>query len=342
MTALPGAAADLYGLAPTEFVAGRNALVKELKRAKHADDAAVVAALRRPSVAEHAVNAAARADPERAQRWAAAVLAVAEAQSSAISGGAPGALRDTTTTLRAETGHLADAAVSAIGDEAKRNDILAVLRGATTRPGATLVVQGILGAADPDDELFAGAAEPAGSAPGRARAGTSRSTDTDDEADASAAADAKADASADADADADARAMPRPTTKASGTRARVRAVSPESRPDADGSAARVGSGRLERAAAKDTSAAEAREAARTAAAERAAVAAGRAAERLAAADVEEVQARVRLDAARQAVEEAHDALRAAEAALLAAQRDVRRAADQTAAAKKAAARASRQ
>ncbi|MCU1503565.1 MAG: hypothetical protein JWM12_2919, partial [Ilumatobacteraceae bacterium] len=160
MTALPAGASELYGLAPAEFVAARNALVKQLKRAKQTGDAVTVAALRRPSLADHAINAAARREPELAERWAAAVTAVAEAQSSAIGGGAAGALRETTADLRAATAKLVDAAVAAVGDEAKRNDVVAALRAATTRPGAALVGAGILGAADPDDELFAGAPDP--------------------------------------------------------------------------------------------------------------------------------------------------------------------------------------
>ena len=87
MTSLPEAALDLYGLAPGEFVGARNALVKSLKREKRTEDAAAVAALRRPSVADHAINAAARADAQLAAVWAAAVVSVSDEQSAAIGGG---------------------------------------------------------------------------------------------------------------------------------------------------------------------------------------------------------------------------------------------------------------
>ncbi len=365
VTSLPAGAAELYGLAPTEFVAGRNAMVKALKRAKQADDATIVAALRRPSLADHAVNAAARADPGLAQRWAAAVVAVAEAQSSAIGGGTAGALRDTTANLRAETGHLVDAAVAAIGDETKRNDVLAALRAATTRPGAALVATGILGAADPDDELFAGAPEPSGPVPGRGRAraapdtdGRADAQDTDGGADApdtDGGADAP-DSSGGADAPATRRGSPAQGSRTD-VEARGRAGSQQApgrapsrrRHGASGPSASRGGERGLRAQSVDGDDAPQRhaepavaiaEAVRTAAAERSS-AAQRAAERLAAAGAAEAETRARLDAARRAVDAARDALRAAEAGMLAAQRDVRSAAAQTAAAKKTAARAGR-
>ena len=46
------------------------------------------------------------------------------------------------------------------GQESKRNEVLAALRAAATRPGAAMVAAGILGAGDPTDELFAGAPDP--------------------------------------------------------------------------------------------------------------------------------------------------------------------------------------
>ena len=46
----------LYATVPTEFVAARNALVKELRRAKERDEAALVAALRRPDWTDWALN----------------------------------------------------------------------------------------------------------------------------------------------------------------------------------------------------------------------------------------------------------------------------------------------
>src|SRR4051812_28449154 len=105
MTALPPEALELYALAPGEFVAARNALVKQLKRDRRTEDAAGVAALRRPTPADHAVNAAVRADPDVATAWASAVLALDDEQGAAIAG-TPNHLREATTALRAATARL--------------------------------------------------------------------------------------------------------------------------------------------------------------------------------------------------------------------------------------------
>ena len=53
---------DLYQRVPGEFVAARNQLVRELKKAGEKDRAAEVAKLRRPSVGAWAVNQLARRD----------------------------------------------------------------------------------------------------------------------------------------------------------------------------------------------------------------------------------------------------------------------------------------
>jgi hypothetical protein len=302
MTSLPDGASDLYGLAPGEFVARRNALVKELKKAKRSEDAAVVAALRRPSVADHAVNAASRADPELAHRWSVAVIAVAEAQAAAIDGGAVGALRETTATLRAATAELAGAAVVAIGDEAKRNDVLAALRTATTRPGATLVAAGILGAADPEDELFAGAVAPSDTAWSTRRAARPVKARTAPEATAAPAV-------------------------AQAGRPRAGQAKP---------AERAAPGRpVDELAAR-------RDAARADVAARRAATIERATARVAAAEQAESDARAAADAARAGVDAAQQALRDAEAALLAAQRSLKRAVAESTAARAAATRAGRE
>ena len=54
----------LYSAAPEEFVAARDALVKELRAAKDRDTAAEVARLRRPSVPDWALNVVATAHPD--------------------------------------------------------------------------------------------------------------------------------------------------------------------------------------------------------------------------------------------------------------------------------------
>jgi len=54
----------LLTVPPDEFVAARNALVKSLRGAGRKDDAAAVAALRRPSVVDWALNTVASESPD--------------------------------------------------------------------------------------------------------------------------------------------------------------------------------------------------------------------------------------------------------------------------------------
>ena len=56
---------QLFSLEPSEFIAARDALVKELREAGDKEAAAEVKALRRPTVAAWAVNQLARSDPDR-------------------------------------------------------------------------------------------------------------------------------------------------------------------------------------------------------------------------------------------------------------------------------------
>ena len=60
--ALDEALDDLCSQPPEEFVAARNALVRELKSAGRKDDAAMVTALRRPTRTTWALNRLARTD----------------------------------------------------------------------------------------------------------------------------------------------------------------------------------------------------------------------------------------------------------------------------------------
>src|SRR4051812_49114050 len=73
---------DLYGLALDEFVPRRDALAKRARAEGRGEEAAAIAALRKPSVAAWAANQAVRSPPPGARGlWAAgdAVLAAHEA-----------------------------------------------------------------------------------------------------------------------------------------------------------------------------------------------------------------------------------------------------------------------
>lgn len=80
MTAVPEEAEKLFAVAPGRFVSERNALAKALREEGRGEDAAVVAALRKPSAVVFAVNRAARDRPKAAQAAADAAIGVKEAQ----------------------------------------------------------------------------------------------------------------------------------------------------------------------------------------------------------------------------------------------------------------------
>ncbi|MEP6660872.1 MAG: hypothetical protein ABJD24_13235 [Acidimicrobiales bacterium] len=161
---LAGYVRRLYSLDPSDFTAERNAVVKELKKAKRAEDAAFVAALRKPSAVEHAVNTVAREKKDVVERWAKAVAAAVEAQSATIGGGSGAAFREATAELRTATGALVNAAVAALGGEAgtKRAQVATAVQGLSAGNGPELVVDGLVGSAaqEADSDLFAGAPDP--------------------------------------------------------------------------------------------------------------------------------------------------------------------------------------
>ncbi|MFL5302573.1 MAG: hypothetical protein ACJ79R_19765 [Anaeromyxobacteraceae bacterium] len=79
--------AQLYGLPLNDFVPGRNALARELRRAGHKEHAAEVAALKRPSVAAWAVNQLARRDPKELDLLLDAGHRLRTGQEEALKGG---------------------------------------------------------------------------------------------------------------------------------------------------------------------------------------------------------------------------------------------------------------
>jgi len=152
--------ARLYALPLDEFVAERNAAAKATRREGRKDDAAALAALRKPSVVESALNRTAHRDPATTRAWAEATRRADDAQSATIGGGDAAALRTAVAELRTATAAMVDAAVTTIGDEHKRDDLAAYLR-ALPVGAAAQVVAGVLGSAVlPEDDLFAGAPTP--------------------------------------------------------------------------------------------------------------------------------------------------------------------------------------
>ena len=160
------AAQDLYALAPAEFIAARTQLAKELKAAGRADDAAIVAKLRKPRMAEWALNRLAREQRDVVDRFALAIAAAQAAQSAAI-GGTTGDIREATTELRQATSAAADAAVRGLttdggNGEAQRDDLTTILREMVGAADATPLLAGVIGseALVASGEFFPGAPDP--------------------------------------------------------------------------------------------------------------------------------------------------------------------------------------
>lgn len=119
---------DLYQLPPEEFTAARNALAKEV-RSNDRTRGEEIKALRKPTVAAHGLNAAAREDPQAIVDLRDAGRAVQDAQEAVLAGDR-GMLREATERRRAIIARLTDAATSAAGD-AYRDDIEATLEAAS-------------------------------------------------------------------------------------------------------------------------------------------------------------------------------------------------------------------
>lgn len=93
---------DLFVIDPAEFVAARDALVRQLKAGGARDEAAAVKALRRPSVPTWALNRVARDDADVVAGLLTAAAAARSMQERAVEGGADGdALRSALADRRA-------------------------------------------------------------------------------------------------------------------------------------------------------------------------------------------------------------------------------------------------
>ena len=156
-------AIGLFALPPGEFVAGRNRLVKLLKAADRADDAALVGSFKRPKLGEYALNRLAHEHSEIIVRLVDAIDAAADAQAAAI-GGDASTLREATTELRAATKSAVDSAVQLLtGDgangEGQRDEIVGLIRGFVGSGDTEPLRLGVVGASAVDgaDDFFRGA-----------------------------------------------------------------------------------------------------------------------------------------------------------------------------------------
>ncbi len=136
----------LFATPPPEFVAARNAAVKELKAAKDKEGAAAVGAFRRPGWTDWALNVTADREPEAVESFAAAARQMREAQAAAIEGRDGPDLRVALTELREQTGALTRLGGTAL-EEVERPP---------ETPELTARLAEVAGSATAIDELVAG------------------------------------------------------------------------------------------------------------------------------------------------------------------------------------------
>jgi hypothetical protein len=134
--------AELYRVPPGEFVAARNAKVRELRAAGERDAAAAIAKLRRPNTTEWALNMASREHSGPIAGWADAADAVRDAQEAAATGQRVD-LRTALTTLRARTADV----MSAASEWAPSDALSLALHEVAASPDTTNALRaGVLGA----------------------------------------------------------------------------------------------------------------------------------------------------------------------------------------------------
>jgi len=122
---VPEIALDLYAAPPEDFVASRNALAKQLKADGDDAAAAIVAKLRRPTVAASLVNVAARAHPDLVTQLLDAGTRLAGVQRKLLSGkDASEELRAVSDERRRFVRALTDAAITDATDAGRAADHL--------------------------------------------------------------------------------------------------------------------------------------------------------------------------------------------------------------------------
>ena len=121
---------DLFDADLAEFVARRDALVKQLKADGDKDGAAAVKALRKPSAVAWAVNHVARRAPKEIAALIAAAGEVRAAQASAVQGKDDGSLRTVTQAWRAQVRAMGDRAAAVVGEQ-YRDDATAAFEAAS-------------------------------------------------------------------------------------------------------------------------------------------------------------------------------------------------------------------
>lgn len=194
---------ELFAAPPPEFVTTRNALAKSLRVQKRREEAAAVAAIRRPSWVDWALNAAASTHGDAARWYADAAAQLRDAQAASIEGRDGPDLRTSLRELRDATAAFAKHASAALvgADRAPDAGDIAARLGEVAADPATVdqLLAGVLGSSETDGpDLFAGltpAMRPASKKAAPASKPTTRkraAVDERDDAEATAAARAAA------------------------------------------------------------------------------------------------------------------------------------------------------
>jgi len=137
---------DLYALPLEEFTAARNARAKELTKAGKRDEAAVVKALKKPSVSAWALNQVSRNHADEVDRFLDRVDELRAAQDRAMGGDASG-LRHARTAHEEAQQEVADLATAELGQHghgattATRDRVLDTLRAAAVDDDARAVLR---------------------------------------------------------------------------------------------------------------------------------------------------------------------------------------------------------
>jgi hypothetical protein len=146
---------QLYTLPPAEFVAARTAAVKERRAAGDRAGATAVAALRKASAVDVALNLVAVEQPDVVDSFLAAAAEVRDVQTAAAEGRSTGSTRDALRELRAQTA----AVVASAGQAAARAGLSGSLTAPATARLGELVANDVAGAQLRAGHLGSGAVE---------------------------------------------------------------------------------------------------------------------------------------------------------------------------------------
>ncbi|MDQ3469597.1 MAG: hypothetical protein M3487_07515, partial [Actinomycetota bacterium] len=186
-TADPALLRELFATTPPEFVAARNALAKSLRAEQRKEAATLVAALRRPSWVDWALNTTAMAHGDDVERFSVAAAELRDAQTAAIENrdgpdlrASLRAMREATTALTRRAGE----PLSSAGRPPDAADVAARLGEIAASPsGVDQLRASVLGSGDLDEpgpfgDLGSDVASPSATMRRKATTGAAPTTST--------------------------------------------------------------------------------------------------------------------------------------------------------------------